>query len=92
MHTTTYLHFIFGEYLIDYIIRMNSKFLIILYHTNYFIPSVKIVPRGDLVRGGGKIAKCRRLFLGGGGHFAEIPMVADGRGVEVKNRENLPTS
>ena len=28
----------------------------------------------------------------GGGHFAGMPMVADGRGVGVKNRENLPTS
>ena len=27
-----------------------------------------------------------------GGHFAEMPTVADGRGVGVKNRENLPTS
>ena len=25
-------------------------------------------------------------------HFAGMPMVADGRGVGVKNRENLPTS
>ena len=44
------------------------------------------------MRGGGKIAKCRRLLLRGGGHFAGMPMVADGRGVGVKNRENLPTS
>ena len=29
---------------------------------------------------------------GGGGDFAGMPMVADGRGVGVKNRENLPTS
>ena len=29
---------------------------------------------------------------GGGGLFDGIPMVADGRGVGVKNRENLPTS
>jgi hypothetical protein len=25
-------------------------------------------------------------------YFAGMPMVADGRGVGVKNRENLPTS
>ena len=31
-------------------------------------------------------------FEGGGGHFAGMPMVADGGGVGVKNRENLPTS
>ena len=28
----------------------------------------------------------------GGGHFAGMPMVADVRGVGVKNHENLPTS
>ena len=31
-------------------------------------------------------------FEGGGRYFAGMPMVADGRGVGVKNRENLPTS
>ena len=64
----------------------NGKFL---YHTNKkktpFVGSVKIVSRGQ-------IAKCRRLFLRGGGHFAGMPMVADGRGIGVKNRENMPTS
>ena len=40
-----------------------------------------------------KIAKCRHLLLrGGGGHFAGMPMVADGREVGVKNRKILPTS
>ena len=29
---------------------------------------------------------------GGGGHFTGMPTVADGRGVVVKNGENLPTS
>ena len=29
---------------------------------------------------------------GGGGHFVGMPTVADGSGVGVKNRENLPTS
>ena len=28
----------------------------------------------------------------GGGYFAGMPMVADGRGVGVKNRKNVPTS
>ena len=28
----------------------------------------------------------------GGCHFSGVPMVVDGRGVGVKNRENLPTS
>ena len=32
------------------------------------------------------------FFKGGGRHFAEMPTVADGRGVGVKNGENLPTS
>ena len=32
------------------------------------------------------------VLNGGGGHFAEMPMVADGRGVGVKNCENLPMS
>ena len=37
---------------------------------------------------------CNPPFEGGGvgGHFAGMPMVADGRGVGVKNLENLPTS
>ena len=42
--------------------------------------------------GEGKCPQCRRLFLGGGGHFAEMPTDADRRGVGVKNRENLPMS
>ena len=29
---------------------------------------------------------------GSGGHFAGMPMVADRRGVGVKNRKNLPMS
>ncbi len=32
------------------------------------------------------------VFWRGGGHFVGMPMVADRRGVGVKNRENLPTS
>ena len=37
---------------------------------------------------------CQRLPMleGGGGQFAGILMVADCRGVWVKNRKNLPTS
>ena len=34
----------------------------------------------------------RRRLKWEGGHFAGMPMVADGRGVGVKNRENLLTS
>ena len=36
-----------------------------------------------------KLAK--RTSVQWGGHFDGMPMVADGRGVGVKNRENLPT-
>ena len=37
-----------------------------------------------------KLAKCRRLFGRGGGHFVGMSMVADRWGVVgVKNRENL---
>ena len=32
------------------------------------------------------------MYQRGGGHFAEMPTVADGRGVGVKNSENLPTT
>ena len=32
------------------------------------------------------------LNEGGGSHFTGMPMVADGRGVGVKNCENLPMS
>ena len=44
------------------------------------------------MRGGGtKIAKWRCLFLRGGvgGYIAGMPMVADGRGVGVKNRADV---
>jgi hypothetical protein len=44
------------------------------------------------VRGGGQNRPMPTSFFRGGGHFAGMPMVADGRGVGVKNRENLPTS
>ena len=37
--------FDFGEYLIDYIIKINNgKFLIILYHTNYINKSTERTP------------------------------------------------
>ena len=32
------------------------------------------------------------IFFLGGGHFAEMLTVADGKGIGVKNCENLPTS
>ena len=56
--TTTYLYLIFGEYLIYFSIRINvCKFFV--YHTNFFIRSVKIVPSGVFSEGEvGKIAKC----------------------------------
>ena len=44
-----------------------------------YLGGVAILPNAD-------------VFFWGGGHFAEMPTVADGRVVGVNNRENLPTS
>ena len=44
-------------------------------------------------RGGQNCLNADVFFGSGGGrHFAGMPMVADRRGVGVKNRENLPMS
>ena len=42
--------------------------------------------------GGGELPNADVLFFEGGGAFAGLPMVADGRGVGVRNHKNLPTS
>ena len=41
---------------------------------------------------GAKLPNADVFILRGVGHFSGMPTVADGRGVGIKNRENLPTS
>ena len=66
-----------------------SKQLIIkfFFHTRFFFHSIcnNCIKGANLTNG-------NVFFLWDGGHFAEMPTVANRRELGVKNRENLPTS